>query len=97
MAACSSGQNSPAASAAFAYAGGGASDWFLPSKDELAAMVAQRESLELAEDLYWSSSNSADQGDDAYAQEAWGSGSAYLDLKDQAWMVRPIRQFGPTP
>ncbi|MFM8352887.1 MAG: hypothetical protein ACKN9D_17715, partial [Actinomycetales bacterium] len=53
--------NQSAAGVAAAYTGGGLSDWFLPSKDELAELYNQRGVVGgLASYSYWSSSQSSD-------------------------------------
>jgi hypothetical protein len=90
--ACSSGAGRSAAD----YAGGGKSDWFLPSKDELIAMynyktlIVDTATYGFAGFVYWSSSQ----------LEANGAWSQYLDSGDQGFnyklntlRVRPIRAF----
>lgn len=92
MAACTSGANSPAATAAHDYAGGGQTDWYLPSLDELAAMYDEVDLIEARDDdAYWSSSNVS--GAKAYIKEFW-TGDGYPDYKEINWLVRPIRAFG---
>ena len=87
VAACGAG----AANTVSDYGGGGKTDWFLPSRDELNELYKQRDSVGGFEtDKYWSSSQYV-----AYA--AWGqyftngyqSGSA----THYANGVRPVRAF----
>ena len=73
------------------YDGGGKTDWFLPSKDELNELYEQRESVGgVGAGYYWSSSQ-----DDAYG--AWYQdvtyGGQYVDSKNLANDVRPVRAF----
>ena len=88
---CSSG----AANLARAYAGGGKTDWFLPSKDELNELCEQRERVGVfAADEYWSSS----QSDEEYAwnqtfQYLGIRGRQYRQTKDTTDRVRPGRAF----
>ncbi len=92
-----------------AYAGGGYSDWFLPSKDELAQLYAQRDAGQWGgfseEDGYWSSS-------EYNAFYAWSqyfidpnintsiapssgtlSGIQIETLKSEVRYIRPVRAF----
>jgi hypothetical protein len=92
--ACASG----AAVAARAYRGGGLTDWFLPSRDELNEMYTysltngfDSATYGLVGDNYWSSSQSR-------ASYAWGQylGDGYQDdgyFKSRSLLVRPIRAF----
>ncbi len=73
------------------YDGGGKTDWFLPSKDELNALYEQRDAVGgFGSDLYWSSSQN-------YADDAWyqdfTSGSQYGYYKYASDGVRPVRAF----
>jgi len=82
-----------AAKAAAAYTGGGKSDWFLPSKDELNALYKARTHLGISSGWFWSSSNS-----DFYGSSAWGqcfaSGDQIPDYAKYANLyVRAIRAF----
>ena len=80
------------------YTGGGLTDWFLPSKDEVLQLYAQRVIVGLPEgQLYWSSSEvDADQ-----AHGLWDNGStvSFLTKGGHALRVRPIRMAsnGGTP
>lgn len=88
------GQGTYAASACVAYSGGGFSDWFLPSKDELDALYKNLGKKGIGgfdSGLYWSSS------DDTTYQYAWtedfGSGFQLNSPgKGGEPVVRPIRQ-----
>lgn len=88
LAGCSSG----AGVSAQAYAGGGTSDWFLPSTDELNTLSDQLASAGMfAAGMYWSSSQ-----DGAY--EAWGlnfaDGTQYdYYPRPNTFYVRPVRAF----
>ena len=86
---CSSG----AANLASAYTGGGKTNWFLPSKDELNELYKQRETVGgFAVLTYWSSSQS-------YRGYAWnqyfpmGPQQNLNHQKHGALSVRPIRAF----
>ena len=80
-----------AAKAAVAYTGGGKSDWFLPSKDELNEMYKARTHLGISSGRFWSSS----QDDNTWAWlQNFGDGSQNSASKgnyDQN--VRAVRAF----
>ena len=80
------------------YAGGGQTDWFLPSKGELNAMNGYKGSIVdtttygFEETDYWTSSQSA--ADGAWSQTFFGSNSDQLGVnKALAQRVRPVRAF----
>jgi hypothetical protein len=81
-----------AAGLARAYRGGGYTDWFLPSKDELAKLYAMKQLGfgGFADNLYWSSSEYA-------AYSAWfqyfNYGYQFDNGKDPTYYVRAIRAF----
>jgi uncharacterized repeat protein (TIGR02543 family) len=92
--------NGPAAYACSEYRGGGCSDWFLPSVDELDEIYKLKtgspivfDSLALAEELYWSSSQAL------YPTGAWQF--HFFDSfftkqeasKGDSCRVRPVRTF----
>ncbi|MBN2401065.1 MAG: DUF1566 domain-containing protein [Spirochaetes bacterium] len=86
------GHNASAAKMCRDYAGGGLTDWFLPSQDELIKLFEQRAvagGIE-ADALYWSSSERSGDGERAYALDT--NGAAY-DGKSSLNYVRPIRAF----
>ena len=96
QAACTTG----AAVSARAYTGGGQTDWFLPSKDELNAMNGYKGSIvdtttygfEETDPDYWTSSQSADDG--AWSQTFSGSNSDQTGVAKTALLrVRPVRAF----
>lgn len=89
------GNNDPAVSAASlarSYGGGGLTDWYLPSHDELNEMYLNRSSIGvfLVNDYYWSSTESPVNG-------AWCLRFQNFDLdsvsKSADYGVRPIRAF----
>ncbi|MDP4014717.1 MAG: DUF1566 domain-containing protein [Candidatus Nanopelagicales bacterium] len=89
--ACDTPKKAPAAWAAKNYAGGGRSDWFLPSKDELNQLYAQKTTVGgFAGVLVWSSSQNG-------ASYAWwqnlGAGGQISDYKGLTLRVRPVRAF----
>lgn len=84
-----------AAMACQAYGGGGYSDWFLPSKDELEQMYLNLKRNEIGnfqEDTYWSSS-------EYFSDYAWqkyfrgGGAWLYNFTRDNSVRVRPVRAF----
>ena len=89
---CTSG----AGVAARAYRGGGKSDWFLPAKDELALIFAERALIgSLPGDAYWSSSEATSS---APATGAWMQGPVVafnqnIGSKEFLNSVRPMRAF----
>ena len=97
---CSSG----AAVTARAYRGGGFSDWFLPSEDELKALqVVQATIGGFASATYWSSTEIASGRSGAFVgptHEAYPvhfpDGGSNLWYKSQTYHVRPVRMFSPT-
>ncbi|NBO09201.1 MAG: DUF1566 domain-containing protein, partial [Actinobacteria bacterium] len=82
-----------AAKTVMAYRGGGKSDWYLPSTDELNALYSQRATqgtLSSAFSFYWTSTE-ADAGN-ATSQD-FGSGFVGPSNKAFALPVRAIRSF----
>lgn len=86
-----------AARAAKDYRGGGLSDWFLPSKDELAELYTQRAVLgnfKTPGQVYWSSSEI----DAMQAWMLWDNGTMKSDAtKNFFGFVRPIRMGTHSP
>jgi hypothetical protein len=82
-----------AANAAAAYNGGGKSDWFLPSKDELNLLYGAKATVGgFATDCsYWSSSEKVK--DDAWVQ-TFPSGQQDGLGKQAVLCTRPVRAFG---
>ena len=71
---------------------GGQSDWFLPSKDELAQIFINRVALgnDFSTGTYWSSSEI----DDSTAwSQIFDYGYQFNDYKGNAFYVRPVRAF----
>ncbi len=73
------------------YRGGGKSDWFLPSKDELKLLYDAKSKIEgLAQGNYWSSS-------EVGSVVSWAvdfeNGSIIMKPKNNAYFVRPVRAF----
>jgi hypothetical protein len=86
-----SGCKSGAGVLAHAYHGGGKTDWFLPSKNELHAMYLNRAVIGgLGDGVYWSSSENDANG--AWIHYFHTKGQ-YLRFKGIANSVRPIRAF----
>ena len=86
-----------AAGLARAYTGGGKSDWFLPSKDEINLMYTQLKAFSVGSfttNYYWSSS-------EATAASAWehyfSSGSQSSYTKGGQHDVRAVRAFTSAP
>jgi surface protein len=85
------GSGSYAASIARDYNGGGYTDWFLPSKDELNKLYENKTAIGgFTDDFYWSSTESEYNG-------AWvwdfGYGAQSSNLKDYPSNVRAVRAF----
>jgi hypothetical protein len=67
------------------------SDWYLPSKDELAQLYIQRTTVgSVSTFTYWSSSEVVDN----YAWLQYDSGAQGYYYKDFRFYVRPVRAFG---
>jgi hypothetical protein len=80
-----------AAGLARAYAGGGYTDWYLPSKDELNKLYLNRIAIgRFADASYWSSSESG--GYFAWVQD-FSDGSQYYGNKNLTAYVRAVRAF----
>ena len=88
---CTSGAGNLAA----LYAGGGKTDWFLPSRDELSQLFQNKNAVgDLNTAAYWSSTGSVTY----YPNYAWGRfmGNGYesdLFNKTDSLFVRPVRAF----
>ena len=81
-----------AAGLARAYTGGGYSDWFLPSKDELYKLALNKVAIGgFADYTYWSSSVNSD-NTNAWAQ-FFPNGLQYLFRNETSYAVRAIRAF----
>ena len=88
------GYTGNAASLCRAYNEGGYTDWYLPSRDELNALQAQKTVIgNFQSYYYWSSTESSDYNGFAWSQD-FGSGAQYDNsLKTYGYYVRPIRAF----
>jgi len=82
--------NAPAASACKNYNGGGKSDWFLPSRDELNAMYKAKNHLGISSGYFWSSSQY--HTDNAWGQYFGSGGQGNFD-KGFDYYVRAVRAF----
>ena len=84
-----------AAGVARAYAGGGYSDWFLPSKDELNKLYLNKTAIGGIAGYYWTSSDVLNAYLNAYAWlENFLNGTQNQDSKDtNNYKVRAIRAF----
>jgi hypothetical protein len=83
-----------AAVAALAYRGpNNLSDWFLPSKDELAQLYSQKATVGGFQlDRYWSSSEHPDSASSAWYQD-FSLGTQDPSNKYNTYYVRPVRAF----
>jgi hypothetical protein len=81
-----------AAGLARAYAGGGYTDWYLPSKDELNKLYLNRIAIGgFANGYYWSSTEG---GNDGAWGQSFGNGSQFNAFKELTTVyVRAIRAF----
>ena len=69
------------------------SDWYLPSKDELAQLYIQKARVgDFSTDWYWSSSESG--VDTAWSQNFNLGNQNAINGKDNTFYVRPVRAFG---
>jgi hypothetical protein len=83
-----------AGNSAHAYTGGGLTDWFLPSKDELRAMCYYSHNLSASPDptvgCFGSSVTTQDSpfaaGTYGFARDGYWSSSQYKDSADSAWI-----------
>lgn len=73
------------------YRGGGYSDWYLPTKEELNYIYQNlRKTGKIGGDTwYWSSSSN----DKYYALQSFSDGYQYSDYKNNTYSVRAIRAF----
>ena len=93
-------ETSYAAGLARAYTGGGYTDWFLPSKDELNKMWLERETINttasanggsnFSSNCYWSSTESGSSY--AWIHHLSDGGTQVLDKSYSVW-VRAVRAF----
>ncbi len=80
-----------AAAVAQAYRGGGRSDWFLPSRDELAQLCSNRNVVGgFAVNGYWSSTEI---GAGSAWSQSFGSGGQGWNIKTRHGRVRAVRAF----
>lgn len=80
-----------ASAVASMYRGGGYSDWFLPSKEELNQLYLNRGAVEgLVPNFYWSSTE--DSADHAWFQ-CFSNGKQFATNKTHVNLVRPVRAF----
>lgn len=80
-----------AANSAAAYQGGGKTDWFLPSKDELAQLYIERNTAGGFMGHHYYSSSEED-ATNVWVQ-SFGDGLQYGDTKVGTFFVRPVRAF----
>ena len=79
-----------AAGIARAYRGGGYTDWYLPSQDELNKLYINQNAVGGFTGIYWSSSEYRENS--AYSKR-FGSGDPYDHEKSYTWLVRAVRSF----
>ena len=74
------------------YTGGGYTDWYLPSRDELNKLYVNRSSIGVGDNYYWSSSENRTES--AWVQNL-NSGTAldYFTKSNNSPVARPIRTF----
>ncbi len=85
------GGSTYAAGLARAYTGGGYSDWYLPSKDELNKLYLNKGAIGgFVDYFYWSSSDSAS---NAAQGQSFGSGGQLNNNKIATCYVRAVRSF----
>lgn len=85
-----------AAERARAYRGGGKSDWFLPSRDELHQLYLNRLKVGgFSGEFYWSSSNVGSSGNygDFFWSQNIGTGQGGFHEVYRTMLVRPVRAF----
>ena len=77
------------------YSGGGKHDWFLPSIDELEQLCIKKDYFGNFNTTlgYWSSSQYNGGVTSAWYYEFLGVSGPLWSLKDNTWLVRPIRAF----
>jgi len=93
--------NSVAANICAAYRGGGYSDWFLPSKDELNQMYLNKATINataianggsgFANSSYWSSTEY--DFSNAWRQYFYNGSQGYYDKRQYSFYVRAVRAF----
>ncbi|TVQ39183.1 MAG: DUF1566 domain-containing protein [Spirochaetaceae bacterium] len=81
----------PAALAAQNASRGEFTDWFLPSRDELVIVRANRAAIGAADDVYWSSSEHNET--QAWSHEFTNQPTGSISGKESTWQVRVIRAF----
>lgn len=69
----------------------GYDDWFLPSYGELALLKATIGFLDMAGDLFWTSTEANQHN--AYLVRINATSTFGYDVKDNSWAVIPVRQF----
>ena len=86
------GSGSYAASIARDYNGGGYTDWFLPSKDELNQLYVNQAAIGgfVEENYYWSSTEGGSLT--AWTQDFYAGNQNY-NYKNLTWYVRAVRAF----
>jgi hypothetical protein len=83
--------NAPAAKACKDFNGGGRTDWFMPSKDELNQLYLNRSAVgNIGTNLYWSSSQ--DSNTSSWWQNFYNGNQGKVN-KDNSLSIRAIRAF----
>jgi hypothetical protein len=85
--------NAPAAKACKGYRGGGKTDWFLPSKDELAALYVMRVLFGISDEWYYWSSSQGNTYDGIAWFQYFGDGRQFNFFKNLGGHVRAVRAF----
>ncbi len=83
--------NNYAAGVARAYSGGGYSDWYLPSFDELQKLYTNKGAIGgFVDYYYWTSTETSAT---MVYERRFGAGASAQTTKDQLFRVRAIRKF----